>query len=156
MYALIEVVAKKHVVAGLDSHAGTATHCAPRTRTTNGDGVQISSLLVEARTTPTDSQAQRFLPVNVVESPLPYGYYGQGECVCGWCTELHSFIKCIASATDSQTRDPVTLVKQPRVRVELQWLLPYRSLTTKPPELRFHALLSDGAREVRFERVGTC
>ena len=30
----------------------------------------------------------------------------------------------------------------------------YRSLTTKLPELRFHALLSDGAREVRFERVG--
>jgi hypothetical protein len=29
----------------------------------------------------------------------------------------------------------------------------YRSLTTKLPELRFHALLSDGAREVRFERV---
>ena len=29
----------------------------------------------------------------------------------------------------------------------------YRSLTTKLPELRFHALLSDGTREVRFERV---
>jgi hypothetical protein len=48
---------------------------------------------------------------------------------------------------------PITLVKHHRVRVELQWLLPYRFLTTKPPELRFHALLSDGAREVRFERV---
>jgi hypothetical protein len=34
-----------------------------------------------------------------------------------------------------------------------QTVLPYRSLTTKPPELRFHALLSDGVREVRFERV---
>jgi hypothetical protein len=29
---------------------------------------------------------------------------------------------------------------------------PFRN--TKPPELRFRALLSDGAREVRFERVG--
>jgi hypothetical protein len=29
----------------------------------------------------------------------------------------------------------------------------YRSLNTKPPQLRFHALLTDGAREVRFERV---
>ena len=29
----------------------------------------------------------------------------------------------------------------------------YRSQNTKPPELRYYALLSDGAREVRFERV---
>ena len=29
----------------------------------------------------------------------------------------------------------------------------YRSRNTKPPELWFHALLSDGTREVRFERV---
>ena len=32
-------------------------------------------------------------------------------------------------------------------------LLPYRSRNTKPPELRFYALLSGDAREVRFERV---
>ena len=29
----------------------------------------------------------------------------------------------------------------------------YRFLDTKPPELRFYTLLSDGTREVRFERV---
>ena len=29
----------------------------------------------------------------------------------------------------------------------------YRSQNTKPPELRYYALLSDGTREVRFERV---
>jgi hypothetical protein len=31
--------------------------------------------------------------------------------------------------------------------------LRYRFQNTKPPELRFSALLSDGTREVRFERV---
>ncbi len=29
----------------------------------------------------------------------------------------------------------------------------YQSQNTKPPELRFRALLSDGTPEVRFERV---
>jgi hypothetical protein len=32
-------------------------------------------------------------------------------------------------------------------------LPPYRSRNTKPPNLRFHVLLSDSVREVRFERV---
>jgi hypothetical protein len=63
---------------------------------------------------------------------------------------LESFSKawrrlCMAEVRGS---DPLLMLLSP--------LPPYRSLTTKPPELRFHALLSNGTREVRFARVGTC
>ena len=33
------------------------------------------------------------------------------------------------------------------------FVLPYPSQNIKQPQLRFHALLTDGTREVRFERI---
>jgi len=46
---------------------------------------------------------------------------------------------------------PITEIPGSSLRVDLSLL--YRFQNTKQPELRFCALLTDGAPEVRFDRV---
>jgi hypothetical protein len=49
----------------------------------------------------------------------------------------------------------VIAILLPPLGVFCRWGLGYRAKTTKPSELMFRILLSDGTREVRFERAAT-